>query len=141
VKAAHAVAVGLSSFVSVENGIAEAIETAAEAGAAVIAAHPYGGDGPAPTSLRLTQRFARDRGLRGLVHRFELFNRAQLFGWVAEAGLPAVASGDLHRVEHLTGWKTLIPCERREDALVSYLRSTRPVYLTKFETEISRAAA
>ena len=89
----------------------------------------------------MTRRFARDDGLRCLVHRFELFNRSQLFGWVAEAGLPAVASGDLHRVEHLEGWKTLVPCERREDALVEYLRSPRPVYLARFETEISRAAA
>ena len=40
-RAAHAVAVGLRSFVSVNGGIAEAIETAAEAGAAIIAAHPF----------------------------------------------------------------------------------------------------
>jgi hypothetical protein len=60
---------------------------------------------------------------------------------VAEAGLPAVACGDFHRPEHLTGWRTLIPCEREEEAIVSYLRSARPVYLAWFEAEISRVAA
>jgi 3',5'-nucleoside bisphosphate phosphatase len=140
VLAAHALAIGIRSFVSVDHGIAEAIETAAEAGAAIVAAHPYDGE-PAPSSTRLTKRFARDERLRGLVHRFELFNRTQLFGWVADAGLPAVAAGDFHRPEHLAGWKTLLPSLRDETALVDYLRSPRPVYLARFDVEISRAAA
>lgn len=139
-EAAHAVAVGLRAFVSVDDGIGEAMRTAAEAGAAIIAAHPYNGE-PAPSSSRLTQRFARDEALCGLAHRFELFNRSQLFGWVADAGLPAVATGDVHRPEHLAGWKTLLPCRHEETVVVEYLRSPRPVYLARFEVDLSRAAA
>ena len=41
VEAAHAVAIGLRSFVSVDHGIAEAMRTAAQAGAAIVAAHPF----------------------------------------------------------------------------------------------------
>ena len=59
---------------------------------------------------RLTRGFAADPALRELVHRFELFNRTTLFGWVAREGLSAVACGDFHRLEHLAGWKTLLPC-------------------------------
>ncbi len=73
-RAAHAVAVGLRSFVSVDDGIDGAIETASAAGAAVIAAHPFPVQ-PGISGSRLTQRFAHDEALRGLVHRFELFNR------------------------------------------------------------------
>ncbi len=91
VLAAHAVAVGLREFVSVDDGIAEAMRTADQAGAAIIAAHPNA-DEPELVRGRLTKRFSRDAGLRGLAHRFELFNRTQLFGWVANAGLPAVAA-------------------------------------------------
>src|SRR5262249_47894912 len=40
-RAAHAVAVGLTRFVSVDDGIDGAMETAREAGAAIIAAHPF----------------------------------------------------------------------------------------------------
>jgi predicted metal-dependent phosphoesterase TrpH len=141
VKAAHAVALGLRQFASVDAGIAGAIETAVQAGAAVVAAHPYGRDEPAGGNLRVTQRFSRDAGLRGLVHRFELFNRSHLFGWVADAGLPAVAAGDFHTTDHLAGWRTLIPCERSVEAVVEYLRSPRPVYLTRFDAEIARVAA
>ena len=140
VLAAHAVAVGLRSFVSVDDGIAEAMRTAAEAGAAIIAAHPNA-DEPAPQPGRLTKRFSRDVALRGLAHRFELFNRTQLFGWVADAGLPAVASGDVHVPQHLYGWKTLLPSRHDEAAVVDYLRSPRPVYLTRLEDELPRVAA
>jgi 3',5'-nucleoside bisphosphate phosphatase len=139
-RAAHAVAIGLRRFVSVDGGIAEAMDTAAQAGAAIIAAHPYDGE-PAPKRGRLTQRFARDPTLRGLAHRFELFNRRQLYGWVADAGLPAVASGDFHHPQHLHGWKTLLPSLLDESALVEYLRSPRPAYLVKLDADARLLAA
>jgi predicted metal-dependent phosphoesterase TrpH len=140
-QAAHAVALGLRSFVSVDDGITEAIDTAVQAGAAIIAAHPYDGSPHHPSRTRLTQRFAGDEALRGLVHRFELFNRTQLFAWAAEASLPAVATGDFHELAHLTGWKTLVPGPRTETAIVEYLRSRRPVYLARLETAETLLAA
>jgi len=163
VLAAHAVAIGLRDFVSVDQGIAEAMRTAAQAGAAVIAAHPNDAqdrrsaraESPVAPTLerrsqpqtsltgrsRLTERFSRDAGLRALAHRFELFNRTQLFGWVADAALPAVASGDFHTPAHLLGWKTLLPSLHDESAVVDYLRSPRPVYLARLDAELARVAA
>jgi predicted metal-dependent phosphoesterase TrpH len=138
--AAHAVAVGLHDFVPVDDGLDGAIETAAEAGAAIVAAHPYDGE-RAPCASRLTQRWSRDAGVRRLAHRFELFNRLQLFGWVAEAGLPAVACGDVHVAEHVGGWKTLLPCAKDEASVVGYLRSPRPVYLVRLEPRREALAA
>ena len=136
---AHALAIGLRSFVSVEEGIDRAIETAVQAGAALVAAHPYD-DEPAPPG-RLTQRFARDPELVSRMHRFELFNRTQLFSWVAKAGLPCLATGDFHRLEHLDGWKSVIPCARREEAVVSHLRSRRPVFLAQVGAQAEAMAA
>jgi 3',5'-nucleoside bisphosphate phosphatase len=140
VLAAHALALGLREFVAVDDGIAAAMRSAEEAGAALVAAHPNA-DEPALLRGRLTKRFSRDAGLRGLAHRFELFNRSQLFGWVAEAGLPAVACGDFHQNGHLVGWKTLLPSRHDEEAVVDYLRSPRPVYLTRLDAEPARVAA
>jgi len=139
-QAAHALAIGLRSFVSVDDGIDVAIETAVQAGAALVAAHPFD-DEPAANPGRLTQRFARDPELSARVHRFELFNRSQLFSWVARAGLPCVASGDFHRLEHLGGWKSVIPCARDEEALIAHLRSRRPVFITEVGAETARIAA
>ena len=139
---AHAVAVGTRGLVALDDGIEPALRRARTAGAALIAAHPYRrGDGDIPPH-RPTQRFSRHwRELAGLVDRWELFNRRELFAWVAEHGLPAVASGDFHQPEHLFGWKTLLPCAKREDAVVEYLRSTRPAFLTRVDDlQLLRAA-
>ena len=131
---AHAVAVGLEHFVGVDLGIDVALERARAAGAALIAAHPYAPD-QADGAWRRTARFACEwQELRLFVDRFELFNRHEFFGWVAEAGLPAVANGDFHRLEHLATWKTMIPCEQDAEAVVEYLRSSRPAYLVQLGT-------
>jgi predicted metal-dependent phosphoesterase TrpH len=139
---AHAVAVGLAAFVGVDDGLETALARARGEGAALIAAHPFRGRRAGPPG-RATLRFARDwRELRDQVDRWELFNRYDLFGWVAQRGLPAVANGDFHRLEHLYGWKTLLPCARDVGALVDYLRSPRPAFLTRIDppVELRRAA-
>jgi 3',5'-nucleoside bisphosphate phosphatase len=140
-RAAHAVAVGLRSFVGVDGGLDQALTDARAGGAALIAAHPYApsaaGDAP-----RETARWcAEGRALSQLVDRYELVNRRDFFPWVAEAGLPAVASGDFHRREHLNTWKTLLPCAATETAVVAYLRSGRPAYLVDFAEPVRLEAA
>jgi hypothetical protein len=69
--------------------------------------------------------------VRSLAHRFELINRTQVFDWVAEAGLPAVANGDFHHPGHLATWKTVLPVEPDADAVVAYLRSQAPAMITR----------
>ncbi len=130
-RSAHALALGLHRFVDVDDGLEAALGEAREHGATIVGAHPYR-DRPGPSPGRTTQRFAHEwRRFTHLVDRYELFNRTDLFSWVAEAGLPGVATGDFHRPEHLPGWKTLIPCAKDEASVVSYLRSPLPVYLTQ----------
>jgi hypothetical protein len=55
--------------------------------------------------------------------------------------MPAVATGDFHRREHLEGWKSLVPSARSADEVVGYLRSPRPVYLARLEQMPLRLAA
>jgi hypothetical protein len=139
--AAHAVAVGCRAFVDVDGGLDVALARARNEGAALVAAHPYRGR-RATSPARATQRFSRDwRVLHELVDRSELFNRYELFGWVAERGLPVVASGDFHHPEHLLGWKTLLPCAKEEGAVVDYLRSGRPTFLTRIDAPASALRA
>lgn len=137
--ACHAVAVGLCEFVTVDRGIRDAMSEARGAGAAIIAAHPHAPDTERRPD-RSTQGFWREwRVLGGLIDRFELFNQREVFSWVANAGLPSVASGDFHRGEHLSSWKTLLPCEKSEAAVVDYLRSSRPAYISRLERGASEA--
>ena len=131
--AAHAVAVGLRTFAPLDGGLDPALDRAREEGAALIAAHPFRTRRSVAPG-RATLRFARDwRTLRDRIDRWELFNRYDLFGWVAECGLPAVATGDFHRPEHLYGWKTLLPCRKDDSSVVEYLRSDRPTFLTRID--------
>ena len=141
---AHALAIGLRQFVTPDLGLVGALMAARGAGAALIAAHPHGPEGD-PNPARTTRRFWREWDtLSPLLHRVELFNQADVYGWAATGELPAVAGGDVHRAEHLSSWKTLVPCEAEERALVSYLRSGRATYLVPFRAaavEASVAAA
>jgi predicted metal-dependent phosphoesterase TrpH len=135
---AHVLALGLERHVSVDEGIVPALETANDERAALIAAHPYtNGD---ITPLRSTRRIAHDlETFRSLIHRYELFNRAEVFGWVAEEGLAPVATGDVHRREHLASWKTLLPCEKDAGAVIDYLRSRGRVCLMPIAVEHRQA--
>jgi PHP domain len=99
--------------------------------AVTIAAHPYArGD---VTPMRPTRRIASEPEIfRPLLHRYEVFNRDEVFGWVAEAGLAPIASGDVHRAAHIASWKTLLPCEKDAEAVVDYLRSRGRVCLMPY---------
>lgn len=139
--AAHVVAVGLRSFVGVAGGLEPALALAREQGAALVAAHPYTAE-QATDATRGTAAFAaRTAELAPLVDRFELFNRDTLFEWVAELGLPMVANGDFHRLEHLATWKTMIPCPKDATAVVAYLRSPRPAFLVRLDGDVLPLAA
>jgi predicted metal-dependent phosphoesterase TrpH len=130
-RSAHALAIGLERHVAVDRGIVTALEAANEQGAALVAAHPYHAADSTP--LRLTRRIATElESFQGLIHRYELFNRYEVFSWVAEERLPAVASGDVHRATHLASWKTLLPCEKHPAAVVEYLRSSGQAFLMPF---------
>jgi predicted metal-dependent phosphoesterase TrpH len=132
-RSAHALAVGLRSWVGVDGGVDSALETARAAGAALIAAHPYTLQATR-TAPRTTARFAEEREwARGAVDRFELCNRHDFFAWVAEERLPVVATGDFHRLEHLATWKTLLPCAKDEDSVVDYLRAGQEVSLVRLD--------
>ena len=135
---AHALALGLEQHISVDEGIVDALEAANDLRAAVVAAHPYAaGD---LTSVRPTRRIAREpETFRQLVHRYELFNRDEVFGWVAEERLAPIASGDVHRAAHIASWKTLLPCEKDPDAVVDYLRSRGRVCLMPFAIDLRDA--
>ena len=137
--AAHALALGLREFVSVDDGIDDALLAARAGGAALVAAHP---SGPESLDHRATRAWWRRYvELRPLVDRWELINRHTAYPWIAAERLPVVASGDFHRPEHLATWKTLLPCDRNAEAVVAFLRSNTRAYLTQIELQEERRIA
>jgi hypothetical protein len=116
---------GPASKVAMDDGPAAAMETARGSGDAGVGGPPHNRGSTPAVPFPISHFAGRRRELRGLFDRVELFNGRQLFGWVAEAGLPGVACGVLHRAEHLPGWTTLVPCDQDPEALVDHLRSSR----------------
>jgi 3',5'-nucleoside bisphosphate phosphatase len=140
-QAAHALALGLRSHVSVDAGMEPAMCRAREAGAVVAAAHPFSLH-DAVKNERGTARFSLELSWAAtLADRFELFNRHDFFPCVAQSRLPAIATGDFHRREHLASWKTLLPCQKEEQAVLDYLRSSRPAYIALLGEREHRSAA
>jgi hypothetical protein len=144
---AHTLAVGLREYVDVNAGLEPASSRpragARSHGAALVAAHPYRLGELGGTPRTTARRAEEPRWAAEVVDRFEVCNRHDFFAWVARARLPVVATGDFHRPEHLATWKTLLPTEKNEEAVVDYLRSTRPVFLAPFEpapAAVDRAA-
>jgi len=137
-QAAHAVAIGVERFIGLHRGLEAALDLARSSGAAIVAAHPHDWQQLDPMPGRTTRRWSHDQGLRAYAHRFELINRHQVFGWVSAAGLPVVASGDSHLPQHLETWKTLIPAARNARAVVDFLRSPRPAYLSHYSHDLAR---
>jgi hypothetical protein len=122
-EAAHVLALGTRSWVPLDAGPERALREARDQGAAIIAAHPHGLT-PDPKAARTTRWLWRNRDrVMDVVDRWEIMNRQQTFGWIAELGLRSIASGDFHRLEHLATWKTLVPAAKTERGLVDYLRS------------------
>jgi 3',5'-nucleoside bisphosphate phosphatase len=130
--AAHALAIGLRSYVSLAEGLERGLVAAREAGAALVAAHPSGRATPGEAPGATRRFWCELEALGSLVDRFELVNGHRAYGWVAEARLPAVAAGDFHWLEHLPGWKTLLPCARDEQAILACLRSQATLLLAPF---------
>jgi predicted metal-dependent phosphoesterase TrpH len=132
-RSAHALAIGLHEFVPVDEGPRAAMRAARARGAAIVAAHPHAGELDA-VPQRTTRAFWADPDrMRTLVDRYEVLNRSDVFPWIAGERLPAVAGGDVHLAEHVWSWKTVLPCDRSREAVVEYLRSERPAFMTRLD--------
>ena len=86
-RAGHALALGLREPVAMDDGLVAAILQARTAGAAIVAAHPNGPEQhPASRGTRFFWRAGPS--WRASSTAIELFNRRQVFPWVADAGCP-----------------------------------------------------
>ena len=60
---------------------------------------------------------------------------------MARERLPSVACGDVHLAEHVTTWKTLLPCAQTPADVIAFLRSRAPAHLTRVDEPPAAGAA
>ncbi len=125
---AHALAIGVDRFLTADGSVESMLERAHESGAAVVACHPHEMSEWFQNTFYL---WKRRKDVAGLIHRWELACRWDLFPPVARARLPFIANSDFHDRPHLNAWKTLLDCAKRPDAVLAALKSGDELGVTR----------
>ena len=118
-RSAHALALGLDTFVPAEGSVEEMLTRAREAGAITVACHPNEQSGWFENTYYL---WRRRKEVGALVDLWEIACRWDLFPPVSKARLAYLGNSDFHSPKHLYAWKTLADCEKSEKAVLGALR-------------------
>jgi len=131
---AHALALGLESFVSAEGSVEEMITRANDAKAVVVACHPNEQSEWFANTFYL---WNRRREVAGLIDLWEVACRWDLFPPVSRAKYRFIGNSDFHQPQHLYAWKTLLPCEKRASDVLRTLKSGTGLALTHLQPQPS----
>lgn len=135
---AHALALGLDTFVSADGTPEEMLGAARAAGAITVACHPHEQSDWFSNTFYL---WNRRQELAPLVDLWELACRWDLFPPVARARLPFLGNSDFHDRPHIWAWKTLVDAPKNEKAIFAALRKGTGLGVTRlvprFEVEAS----
>jgi hypothetical protein len=127
-RSAHALALGLDTFVSADGPVGEMLTRARDAGAVTVACHPNEqSDWFANTFFLWKKR----KEIAPLIDRWELACRWDLFPQVSRARLAYIANSDFHDRPHLFAWKTLLDCDKTPAAVLSALKSGAELGVTR----------
>jgi 3',5'-nucleoside bisphosphate phosphatase len=116
---AHALALGLDTFVSADGPVEGMLTRAREAGAVTVACHPNEQSDWFANTHYLWNR--RD-SVSGLIDLWELACRWDLFPLVGKAAFPFIGNSDFHSPKHLYAWKTLLQAKKEPRAILGALR-------------------
>ncbi|HTO74380.1 MAG TPA: PHP domain-containing protein [Gemmatimonadales bacterium] len=132
---AHGLLVGIRDFISPDQSWLDIFREAREREALVVACHPY----HTAHEFHDTLHFWNHRQeYTPHVDAWEVANRTDLFTGVSLGNLPILANSDFHKPQHLYSWKTLLPCEKRVDAVKDCIRDNRGVAITLFRNGTAR---
>lgn len=127
---AHALALGVDSFIPANGSVEEMLTRAKEHDAVVVACHPNEmSDWYANTFYLWNRR----KDVSRLIDLWEIACRWDLFPPVARARLPYMGNSDFHKPEHLYAWKTLLPAEKNEKAVLAALRRGEGLAVKRLE--------
>ncbi len=136
-RSAHLLALGVTEWVSADGDALEIARRIRSFGGLAIAAHPVSTRKIEKQTYHLWDR--RDE-LATELDAWEVASGPYFFDEVRESGLPLIASGDLHRPEQMTSWKTVLRCERRLEAVFDAIRKQELEFhfYTETENDVSR---
>jgi hypothetical protein len=118
-RSAHMLGIGISEFIRASQDPVDLARAIRAQGALAIAAHPVHTRKTEKQTYHLWDR--RDE-LASELDAWEVASGPYIFEEVYRSGLPMVASGDLHRPEQMTSWKTVFDCEKNPEAILNAIR-------------------
>jgi hypothetical protein len=135
-RSAHALALGLDTFVSADGTVEEMLTRARDAGAVTVACHPNEQSDWFANTFYLWNRRSE---VARLLDLWELACRWDLFPQISRARLAFIGNSDFHRPKHLEAWKTLLDCEKTPRAVLNALKRGTGLGVTRLVSEPSPA--
>ena len=137
-RSAHVLGLGIRKFIAPERKPLELARQIRALGGCVIAAHPV------PTRKFEAQTYYLWNRREEFRHEFDAWEVASGKVWfeeVRQAGLPLVASSDLHHPSQMESWKTAFDCARDENSILEAIRrqDLEPVYYLEPSLQIDVA--
>ncbi|HVR39491.1 MAG TPA: PHP domain-containing protein [Thermoanaerobaculia bacterium] len=117
---AHILALGIDSFISADGTVEQMLARAKREAEVVVACHPNEQSDWFANTFYLWNRRSE---IGDLVDLWEVACRWDLFPQVSRARFRYIGNSDFHQESHLWAWKTLLPCDKNERAVVRALQS------------------
>ncbi len=127
---AHLLGIGLKAPIPSALDLPETIAHIHAQGGLAVASHPHimksewGKD-----TLYLWENHEK---FAPLIDAWEIANRNNIFDCVGMKRLPFLANSDFHKPKHIYSWKTLLYCEKNEDAIKECVRRNEHVSITLY---------
>lgn len=121
-RSAHLLGLGVREFISADADAAELARAIRAQGGLAIAAHPVSTRKLEKQTYHL---WDRREELRNEFDAWEVASGPYLFSEVLDSGLPKIASSDLHHPRQMSSWKTVLDCERTEEAVLDAIRKQK----------------
>ncbi|HUP64466.1 MAG TPA: PHP domain-containing protein [Thermoanaerobaculia bacterium] len=129
---AHVLAIGIDRFISANGTVQDMLVRARASASLVVACHPNEmSDWYANTFYLWNRR----QEVGALIDLWEVACRWDVFQQVSRARMPFIGNSDFHQEAHLYAWKTLVPSEKNEQAVLRSLKHGQGLALTRLTTQ------
>lgn len=118
-RSAHVLALGIEKYLAADAEVKDLARAIRKQGGLAIAAHPVSTRKMEKQTFHL---WDRREELRYEFDAWEVASGPHLFDEVLHSGLPLIASSDLHHPRQMHSWKSVLHCERTQEAIFSAIR-------------------
>ncbi len=127
---AHLLGIGLKSPIHSALDLPETIAQIHAQGGLAVASHPHIMKSEwGKNTLYLWENHEK---FAPLIDAWEIANRNNIFDCVGMKRLPFLANSDFHKPKHIYSWKTLLYCEKTEEAIKECIRKNEHVSITLY---------